>query len=442
MKLDGEYIVKTLIDNGYEAFFVGGCVRDAFLGMAPKDIDIATNALPEIVEGLFERTIPTGKDYGTITILINEHSFEVTTYRLDCDYDGRRPKVVTFANTLIEDLSRRDFTMNAMAMGLDGEIVDPFEGRKDLENGLLNFVGNPMERIREDRIRILRYVRFLSRYDLQPGPSGVAADEIVDISNLSAERVREEFNKIMMSSSAPRGIQLLEEMGLLKQFFPELSMCKGFKQDHPAHFQDVFDHTLTVLSKCKADLILRLAALCHDLGKVSTKTFDEAGIGHFYGHQKESVVLTEAMMKRLKYSNKEIEAVKTLVHHHMRTYEAGTTASARRIIYQVGMEFLDLFFELQLADTTACSGDRDTFVAQINHMKMMCHQLIEMNEAFSLKDLKINGNDLMAIGYTGKAIGETLNALLECVISEICVNEADVLLEKAKELFSNSHHVT
>lgn len=435
MKLNGEHIVKTLINHGYEAYFVGGCVRDAFLGMAPKDIDIATNALPEVVESLFERTVPTGKDYGTITVLIGEHSFEVTTYRLDCDYDGRRPKAVTFANTLIEDLSRRDFTMNAMAMGIDGEILDPFDGRKDLENGFLNFVGDPKERIREDRIRVLRYVRFLSRYDLQPGPSGVATSDVVDISNLSAERVREEFNKIIISSSAPRGIQLLEEMGLLKQFFPELSMCKGFKQDHPAHFQDVFDHTLTVLSHCKADLILRLAALCHDLGKVSTKTFDEAGIGHFYGHQKDSVALTEAMMKRLKYSNKEIEAVKTLVHHHMRTYEAGTTASARRIINQVGTEVLDLFFELQLADTTACSGDRDAFVAQIYNMKSMCHLLIEKNEAFSLKHLKINGNDLMGIGYKGKAIGEMLNVLLECVISETCVNEADVLLEKAKALY-------
>jgi tRNA nucleotidyltransferase (CCA-adding enzyme) len=430
--LEGSSILEKLVAHGYEAYFVGGCVRDLCLGKEPKDIDITTNACPDDVEAIFEKTIPTGKDYGTITVMEEGIAFEVTTFRLESDYDGRRPRVVAFAKTLIEDLSRRDFTMNAMALDLNGVLHDPFDGRKDLEDGVLRFVGNPAERIYEDKIRMLRYVRFLCQYNLEPSDRAFGLGLPVDIRNLSAERVREEFNKIVMSDQATRGIQLLADYGLLVQFFPELMACKGFEQHHPAHFEDVFDHTLSVLSLCEPNLVLRLAALSHDLGKVETLTFDEMGIGHFYGHQKQSVALLNVMMKRLKYSNKEIELVELLVYHHMRLYENLTKAAGRRLLNQVGTEALDLLFALQLADTQACQGDRSLGVQQIQEMRTLCHELIIANEAFNLKDLNINGYDLQRLGYTGKEIGVVLKALLEAVISESCENTAEALSQRAE----------
>lgn len=435
MKLQGQEILKRLIDAGHEAYYVGGCVRDSYLGILPKDFDIATSALPEETEALFEKTLAVGKAYGTILVITEEGHFEVTTYRLEADYDGRRPQTVSFSKSLLTDLSRRDFRMNAMALGLDGELIDPFNGRQDLDRGQLNFVGDPDQRIEEDRLRILRYIRFLCQYDLTPGDPGIGLSKPISLENLSAERIREEFNKLLTGPSPARGLRLLVEMGLLMQFFPELAACRGFLQHHPAHSEDVFDHTLSVVSNCRDDLTLRLAALCHDLGKPLTFSRDENGIGHFYGHQKISEELSQAMMKRLKYPAAMTERVMKLIRHHMRTYEQVTSAGARRLINQVGLEDLELFFELQMADTLACSGDRTVNAGQIQEMRALCIKLIEAEEAFSLKDLKIDGNDLLALGFTGRAIGEALNSLLEAVLNESCTNDKNILTEKAKDLF-------
>lgn len=427
--LPGSTILQALNEAGYEAYYVGGCVRDMYLNKTPKDFDITTNALPDVVESLFTRTIPTGKAYGTITVMVENEAYEVTTFRLESDYDGRRPKVVAFAKTLLEDLSRRDFTMNAMAMDLSGQIQDPFDGQGDLKRGVLRFVGNPLERIKEDKIRILRYIRFLCQYNLEPDEMNVLKSNDLNLGQLSAERIREEFNKILLSDSPSKGILMLEQLGVLNQFFPELAACKGFNQHHPAHYEDVFSHTLRVLSLCENDLILRLSALCHDLGKIETLTFDENGIGHFYGHQKNSSEIAERVMRRLKYSNKEIELVTTLVSFHMRIYEHVSKASAKRLLNQMSAEALELLFLLQLADTKACAGDRSESVRQIEAMRLMCRELLEANEAFSLKDLAVNGHDLMQMGINGPEIGIQLNALLEAVISEQCPNEKELLLK-------------
>lgn len=468
MTLRGSSILNKLVSKGYEAYFVGGCVRDSLLGYNPKDIDITTNALPEAVEALFEKTIPTGKDYGTITVLEDGEAFEVTTYRLESDYDGRRPKTVAFAKTLEEDLKRRDFTINAMAMSVDGTVVDYFGGKEDLKNGILRFVGNPEERIREDKIRILRYVRFMCTYGLKnPDTGSLGADPLeelknINISNLSVERIREEFNKILLSPFPERGIRLLDDLGLLDQFMPELTRCKGFIQHHPAHRDDVFEHTLEVLKNAcdlwpyskrsqseilekgsqedvlKGDaqdiLCLRLSALCHDIGKVDTLTFDEEGIGHFYGHQKVSEAYAENFMKRLKYSKKEIDLVSLMVLQHMRMYESLTRASARRLLSKIGETHLEMFFTLQRADTKACLGDREEHLRQIEEMEKMCRTIIKENLAFSLKDIKINGNDLLALGVEGPHIGRILQLVLEEVISETLENERDILLNFVKGL--------
>lgn len=456
MTLRGQSILNKLVLSGFEAYFVGGCVRDTLLGRVPKDIDIATNALPDQVEALFEKTIPTGKDYGTITVLEEGEAFEVTTFRLESDYDGRRPKTVAFAKELKEDLQRRDFTINAMAMSPEGKIMDYFNGTEDLKNGILRFVGNPLERIREDKIRILRYVRFMCEYNLKEpftNEAELEAIKDVDISNLSAERIREEFNKILLSSFPKEGLLKLDELGLLAQIFPELTNCKGFLQHHPAHSDDVFEHTLKVLknasdlwpyAKINSNetqykdphevLLLRLSALCHDLGKIHTLTFDSEGIGHFYGHQKVSAELAVNFMKGLKYANKEIDIVELLVLHHMRMYESLSRPSARRLLSKIGESHLEMFFMLQRADTTACLGDRQEHLHQIETMEGLCKEILAENLAFSLKDLKINGRDLLNMGMEGPVIGETLKKVLEEVISETLENQREILLDFVKGL--------
>ncbi len=456
MTLRGGSILHKLLLKGFQAYFVGGCVRDTLLGREPKDIDIATDALPDQVEALFEKTIPTGKDYGTITVMEDGEAFEVTTFRLESDYDGRRPKTVAFAKELKDDLQRRDFTINAMAMNLEGHVIDYFDGAKDLEKGILRFVGSPSERIREDKIRILRYVRFMCEYNLKDpvySEMELAALNQVNISNLSAERIREEFNKIILSPFPEKGLRKLDDLGLLVQFFPELTNCKGFLQHHPAHSDDVFEHTLKVFknacelwpyTKNIADgtefkdrhviLQLRLSALCHDLGKVHTLTFDSEGVGHFYGHQKVSAEYTVQFMKRLKYANREIETVELLVFQHMRMYESLTRASARRLLSKIGESHLELFFMLQRADTSACLGNRVEHLYQIDTMEGLCNEILKENLAFSLKDLKINGKDLLNIGMEGPVIGETLKKVLEAVISETIENEREILMDFVKGL--------
>lgn len=432
MDIGSQKIIRTLNVNGYQAYFVGGCVRDYLMNHPPKDIDICTSALPKQVMACFDNTIPTGIDYGTVTVLIEGMGYEVTTFRAETGYDGRRPKVVRFSTDLYEDLSRRDFTINAMAMSLSGEVIDPYGGQADLKQACLRFVGVPMDRLLEDRLRLLRYVRFLTRLGFKSAHESEELTWQLDISQLSYERVQQELNEMLLIDKPSEAIRYLHRLGLLGQIMPEILPAIGFDQRHPAHTEDVFSHTLSVLDGCPKDLAVRLAALCHDLGKPQTFTMDEAGCGHFYGHPKHSVILAEGFLSRLKYSSQIKETVLILTAEHMRTYAQPTKAMAKRLIRQVGMARLEQFFSLQLADTKACAGDRSGFVNEIHAMKGLCETVLLDQEAFSLKDLKINGNDLMRLGLGGKAVGAMLNQLLEAVIDEKLENEQGALLQYVK----------
>lgn len=432
MDIGSQKILRTLNDKGYQAYFVGGCVRDFLMHKAPKDIDICTNALPEQVMACFEKTIPTGIDYGTVTVIQEGESYEVTTFRAESDYDGRRPKVVSFSKDLREDLSRRDFTINAMAMTLEGEIMDPFGGQADIKQARLRFVGSPMERLLEDKLRLLRYVRFLTRLGFQTAHESEELSWQLDISQLSFERIQLELNEMLLMEKPSNAIRYLHRLGLLGQMMPEMIPAIGFDQRHPAHSEDVFNHTLTVLDGCPKDLAVRLAALCHDLGKPQTFTVDESGCGHFYGHQKYSVTLAETFLNRLKYSNQLKETVLILTAEHMRTYSQPSKPMAKRLMRQVGVERLEQLFSLQLADTLACKGDRTVFASDILAMKRLCEQVLTEEGAFSLRDLKINGNDLMLLGLKGKAVGAMLSQLLEAVIDEKLENAHEVLLQYVK----------
>lgn len=432
MEKFGIEILRKLNAAGYAAYFVGGCVRDYLLKKPFKDMDIATNATPDQVMALFEHTIPTGVAYGTVTVKMGGHLFEVTTFRKELDYDGRRPKVIAFSHVLEEDLSRRDFTMNAMAMDANHCIIDPFGGARDLAAGILKFVGEPIKRLEEDHLRVFRFVRFLTTYPLKSFEIEEIARLNLPINNLSAERIREEFNQIILSKEGAKGVILLKKLQLLGQFFEELEACNGVVQKHPAHDKAVFEHTLEVMMRTEPILELRLAALCHDLGKVKTKTTDASGCDHFYGHAAVSKELTLAFMRRLKYSNQQMEWVSILVEQHMRLYENLTKPSARRLIQKIGAEKLPLLFKLQRADTESCLGDRTVFIEQINRMEALCELILEEESALKVSDLEVNGYDLMALGFKGPVIKEKLLHLLEAVIDEKVANDKALLLAYLK----------
>lgn len=421
-------IMQVLIDNDYSAYLVGGCVRDFLIGISPKDYDIATNARPDEVERLFDRTIPTGKQYGTITVMIDNEPFEVTTYRKDCEYlDGRRPSVVEFSDTIEEDLSRRDLTINAIAMDINGNIIDPFNGVNDIKNGILRFVGNSKDRLYEDKLRALRIIRFACKYNFKINPESFNELFDLDISNLSSERIREELNKILLTDNPRYGILTLCNTGMMKYISQDILNCYNYNQHNPNHSEDVLNHILSVVELLPKELNLRLAGLFHDVGKPNTMTLDENGVGHYYSHHKESARICREVMTNLRCSNKEIENVSELVYWHMSRYEHLRTPSIKKFINKVGVERLDELFTLQIADIQSSENRSD--ISSVEDLRNKCNEIINAQLPMSLKDLAINGNDLINLGYFGKEIGEQLQKLLTLVLEDDKLNTREQLME-------------
>lgn len=419
---DINHIFLTFQDNGYECYLVGGAVRDLVIGINPKDYDFATNATPDEIMKLFPKTIPTGMDYGTITVLINNTPYEVTTYRKDFNCDGRRPKAVSFSKTLVEDLKRRDFTMNAMAMDISGSIIDPFNGEIHIKEGKLVFVGNPKERILEDKLRIIRALRFAATLGYQL-PYGL--EDNFDISSLSKERLRDEFNKIILGKYFKDLISKTSSKKYIFQFIPELKPSDGFEQHNPHHYATVLDHSIDVVSYLEPNLILALSGLFHDIGKPHTFSIDEDGIGHFYGHSPISVEITINIMNRLKYSNEMIKEVTDCIRYHMLDYNINKKSLKKLISKGIN---LDKVFKLMIADKL--SSNSKNSIWQIYPLIDMYHQVIYSKEPFSLKDLAVNGYDLISLGLTGKEIGEELNRLLNMVLAEPDKNVKSYLLSQ------------
>ena len=417
-------ILKILNNNGHQAFFVGGCVRDAVLGLCPKDWDITTSALPEEVELLFPNNFPSGKEFGTISVVADE-IYEVTTFRTESQHDGRKA-VVQFTDSLLDDLSRRDFTCNSLAADLSGNVVDPFNGIEDIKNGVIRAVGNPADRFKEDSLRVLRAVRFAARFGFEIEAKTKDALR-VDISNLSGERVRVELCKILEASKPSKYIALLMKKGLLSQIVPEIKACDGFDQKNPHHTKDVFSHILDVVDGSDS-LIVKLAALFHDAGKPQTFSIDENGVGHFFGHAKVSAEIAQKAMRNLHFSNCEIDKVRQLVEYHM-NFSDFSEKAARRLIAKVGENFKELI-ELQIADDLACDGAR---VSSLEGFAILCSKVIADKQAVSVKDLVVNGHDLLSIGKKGKQIGDTLSILLQMVIDDPSLNNKDILLSLAQK---------
>lgn len=434
-------ILNRLTAAGFQAYAVGGCVRDSLLGTVPGDWDICTSALPEETEACFPdlRVVETGLKHGTVTVIFQGVPYEITTFRSDGNYlDHRRPQQVHFVRTLKEDLLRRDFTMNAMAVGLDGEIQDPFGGRQDLTDGIIRCVGDPDTRFTEDALRILRGLRFASRLGFSIAPETAAAMERNKnlLSYVSGERIYKELTGILIGTYAQ---SVLEQYGgVLAAVLPEIQPSMGFLQRNPFHNRDVWQHTLEALGKSGPDPIVRWALLLHDLGKPDCFTLDDRGIGHFYGHPQRSMELAEQILDRFHGDKKTRDTICLLVRDHDREAPA-TIKNARRWIARYGRDNVRLLLEVKRCDCLAHVDTPKTRTRYNNLMEMtrLIRECLETEQCFSVRDLPVKGGDVMALGVpAGPQVGRILEGLLDGVLDGTCPPEREALLERLKQVIN------
>lgn len=431
-------IIKNLQRHGYDAYAVGGCVRDSILNRKPEDWDITTSAKPEQVKRIFRRTVDTGIEHGTVTVLIGKDGFEVTTYRVDGLYeDGRHPKEVTFTSRMEEDLKRRDFTINAMAYNDDERLVDAFGGMRDLNYHLIRCVGDPKERFSEDALRILRAVRFSAQlaFPIEPETAEAIKSLAPNLEKISAERIQAELVKLLVSDH-PERIQDACELGITKVVLPEWDDMVGVKQNTPHHKYDVAAHTVHALQNVKNDKVLRLTMLFHDMGKPVMKTTDENGRDHFKGHAIASEQIAKTVMKRLKFDNDTIRKVTKLVAYHDYRMEP-TGANVRRAMHEIGVELFPYYLAVRLADTKAQSSyERRGKLENIIQIRELYRNALRNKECVTLKDLAVTGTDLINLGIApGKELGTLLNELLDMVIEDPAWNQKGKLCDYVKERF-------
>ena len=432
-----KFIIDTIMEAGYEAYAVGGCVRDSLLGRTPNDWDITTSASPYQVKELFRRTLDTGIKHGTVTVMLDKEGFEVTTYRIDGEYeDGRHPKEVTFTRNLTEDLKRRDFTINAMAYNEKDGLVDIFGGLEDIRCKMIRCVGNPLERFSEDALRMMRAVRFSAQlgYRIEEETSNAIRVLAPDLKKISAERIQTELVKLL-TSPHPDYLRMAYETGITKVVLPEFDLCMITEQKNPHHCYTVGEHTLVAMQAVRADKVLRLAMLFHDMGKPLCVTTDEEGIDHFHGHPSVSEEIAGNVLHRLKFDNDTIYMVKKLVKYHDQYIEP-QPKNVRRAIRKMGEDVFPLLLEVKEADVQAQSDFlREKKEKNLKDVRDVYQRILEEKQCVSLKTLAINGKDL--IDQTGmkpgKELGEVLNELLDLVTEDPARNTREYLLKAAKE---------
>ena len=430
---------------GFEAYLVGGCVRDALLGRAPGDWDITTSALPEQTEAVFagERIIETGLKHGTVTVLLEGLPLEITTFRTEAGYaDHRHPDAVAFTRSLEEDLARRDFTVNAMAQSQRGEIIDPFGGQSDLTNKIIRCVGDPYARFNEDALRILRALRFAAQLDFAIDPATAdAAFALKDtLALVSRERIAVELTKLLCGPAVRRIVT--EYWPILAVPLPELAPMAGLDQRSPYHCWDVLEHSAVAAECVPPDRITRWAALLHDAGKPACFTVDGAGQGHFYGHAKPGAEIARAALTRLKFDRDTVNRVSRLVELHdypMDPPNDSPERAVKKLIGKLGEEDFFRLLELKRADALAHHPDYRGRAAACDRIGALARELLTRKAVFSLKDLAVNGRDLLDLGFPrGPMIGQSLNALLEAVLSGTLPNERETLLEAARKEFQKA----
>ncbi len=431
------FIINTLQEHGFEGYAVGGCVRDAMLSRMPMDWDITTSAKPEQVKALFRHTIDTGILHGTVTVMLDHEGFEVTTYRIDGEYeDARHPKEVQFTSNLLEDLKRRDFTINAMAYNEKDGLVDAFDGMGDLKRGVIRCVGNPVERFTEDALRMLRAVRFAGQlgFEIEAHTKNAIVTLAQNISKVSAERIQAELVKLL-TSAHPDLIRAAYETGLTKVFMPEFDEMMHTVQNNPHHCYTVGEHTIEALQKAAPDKILRLTMLLHDVAKPSCRSTDEKGIDHFYGHELRGSEMAREILHRLKFDNDTTKRVCSLIlcHDDMPKLEE---KYVRRAIFKNGPEQYPALFAVKRADALAQSEyKRREKLLDIERYEALYLDILNKQQCLSIRDLAITGSDLIALGMQpGKKLGETLKQLLELVLEQPELNTKEKLIEQVHKL--------
>lgn len=431
-------IIHYLEKGGFTAFAVGGCVRDSLMGIAPHDYDIATNALPEQSLEIFAefRTIPTGLKHGTITVMSEDEPIEITTYRDDGEYfDHRRPQSVKFSTTIESDLSRRDFTINAIAFNPRTGYIDLYGGQEDINNKIIRCVGNASKRFNEDALRILRGVRFASQmgFNIEEQTGKAMLENRSLLTYVSSERQAIELIKILCTENF---IPILRKYrDILSQIVPEVASTFDFNQFSKYHHLDVYEHILHSVKSIKPLPHLRLTMLFHDIGKPFVYTND-GGVGHFYGHEKMSCEIASRTFKRLKFDNKTINDTLFLIKYHDLPLKE-EDAFVKRWLNRAGSELFFDLIDVHIADDSAKHKDYRGRIAKYERIRKRAEEIIAQNECFSLKNLAINGHDLLDLGFEGKIVGQILNFLLGEVIAERCENDKSKLLSLIKIKFCN-----
>ena len=424
-------VIQTLEAAGYEAYAVGGCVRDSVLGRIPADWDITTSALPEQVKELFHRTIDTGIEHGTVTVMMDKEGFEVTTYRVDGEYrDHRHPDQVNFTGELKEDLRRRDFTINAMAYNDRCGMVDAFGGIEDLKHGVIRCVGVARERFEEDALRILRAVRFAAQlgFEIEKETADAARALAGNLKDISAERIQTELVKLLVSPH-PEMLRTAYELGITRVVLPEFDVMMETPQHHPHHMYSVGEHTLKALEFTDPEKVLRLSVLFHDFGKPQTRTTVD-GVDHFHGHANVSAQETVRIMRRLKFDNATMDQVKRIVLYHDARPQPDER-QIRRLLHRAGEDIFPGLFQVMGADILAQSEYRKIEkLVNLERVHQVYDEILKRKDCISLKNLQVTGKDLIAAGMEpGKKIGEILNQMLEDVLETPEHNEREYLLK-------------
>ena len=434
---DVEYIINTLQRAGYEAYAVGGCVRDTILNREPDDWDITTSAKPMEIKKLFPVTIDTGIQHGTVTVLRNHVGYEVTTYRIDGEYaDNRHPKEVIFTASLKEDLLRRDFTINAMAYNHEDGIIDEYGGLNDISDGIIRCVGNPYDRFSEDALRIMRAVRFSAQlgYRIEEETSKAIVKLAPNLSTISAERINTELTKLLLSPN-PDYLRDACRLGITRVVLPEFDKCMECEQVNPHHCYSVGEHTLHSLRFVPNDRVLRYTMLFHDFGKPDTRSVGEDGRMHFYGHPLVSERMASDIMHRLKFDNDTLHAVKLLCRNHdLEIIE--DKKHVRRAMNKLGSDNFSKLLMVKRADCMAQSDyKREEKLASLDKLESIYNEIVSAKECVCMKDLAVCGRDLIDLGVKpGPAMGAILGELLSEVIDEPSLNDREVLLDMVKKL--------
>ncbi|WP_319561373.1 HD domain-containing protein [Marispirochaeta sp.] len=433
--------INTILKQaGYQCYIVGGAVRNTVAGIPPTDYDLATDAPPQEVQRLFHRTVPTGIDHGTVTILLGGGQYEITTFRTESTYsDSRHPDKVEFSSSIEEDLSRRDFTMNALAWNVsEARLIDLYEGADAIRSGMIIAIGSPAERFFEDPLRILRACRFAAQlgFTVENATKEAAVASVQDLRKISCERVRDEFSKLVMGKFCAQGLFLLRDLGILPVLFPELHQCTGVFQKG-SHAFDVFEHSVYACEGApEEDIVLRLAALFHDLGKPASAAIANDGTISFHGHETIGADITRKLMSRLKYPKQIIRDTLHLVRQHMFNYtDEWTDAAVRRFIARVGTEHLENLIMLRRADSYGLER-RPLPLEYVKTLQSRITGLLSDEAAVKLKDLAVNGSDLMEQGIpAGPLLGVILDQLLETVLDDPEMNTREKLIPLAKNLY-------